>query len=81
MSIFNPWGELRALKQRLAAEEAAYVTEETEQQKLMESMKRTIRDMEVQLRAATMERDMAITRMKSMHARDPKTGRILPKGK
>lgn len=81
MSIFNPWGELRALKQRLASEEASYLNEETEQQKLMESMKRTIRDMEVRLRTTAFERDSALTRMKSMHRRDPKTGRILPKGK
>ena len=32
MSIFNPWGELRALKARLAAEEEAYVLEEAQQQ-------------------------------------------------
>ena len=33
MSIFNPWGELRALKARLAAEEQAYRIEEAEQQR------------------------------------------------
>ena len=32
MSIFNPWGELRALKARLAAEEEAYLIEEAQQQ-------------------------------------------------
>ena len=32
MSIFNPWGELRALKARLAAEEEAYRIEEAQQQ-------------------------------------------------
>lgn len=32
MSIFNPWGELRAIKARLAAEEEAYRVEEAQQQ-------------------------------------------------
>lgn len=32
MSIFNPWGELRAIKARLAAEEEAYLIEEAQQQ-------------------------------------------------
>lgn len=40
MSIFNPWGELRALKARLAAEEEAYRVEEVQQQAYLDDLEK-----------------------------------------
>lgn len=40
MSIFNPWGELRALKARLAAEEEAYRVEEAQQQAYLDDLEK-----------------------------------------
>lgn len=67
MSILNPWRELRELKARLASEEAAYYTEENLQQMELAGLRVEIQSLKDQ--------------MATMHRRDPKTGRILPRGK
>lgn len=46
MSIFNPWGELRALKDRLAAEEEAYRVEEEMQQAAWAAKQQRILELE-----------------------------------
>lgn len=46
MSIFNPWGELRALKARLAAEEEAYRVEEEMQQAAWAAKQQRILELE-----------------------------------
>lgn len=46
MSIFNPWGELRALKARLAAEEEAYRVEEEMQQTAWAAKQQRILELE-----------------------------------
>ncbi len=55
MSIFNPWGELRALKARLAAEEEAYRVEEAQQQ--AEWTKKNARLLELERTNAVLRRD------------------------
>ncbi len=55
MSIFNPWGELRAIKARLAAEEEAYLIEEAQQQ--AEWAKKDALLGELQRANATLRRD------------------------
>ena len=55
MSIFNPWGELRALKARLAAEEEAYRVEEAQQQ--AEWAKKNARLLELERTNAVLRRD------------------------
>lgn len=59
MSILNPWGELKALKTRLAAEEAAYVAEETEQQRVwaakeaeLDKLRKTVNELRADKRKA-----------------------------
>lgn len=55
MSIFNPWGELRALKARLAAEEEAYRVEEAQQQ--AEWARKDARLLELERSNATLRRN------------------------
>ena len=55
MSIFNPWGELRALKARLAAEEEAYRVEEAQQQ--AEWARKDARLLELERSNAVLRRD------------------------
>lgn len=55
MSIFNPWGELRALKARLAAEEEAYLVEEAQQQ--AEWAKKSARLLELERSNASLRRN------------------------
>ena len=56
MSLFNPWNEAKALRERVAKLESELHVERT-----------VIKILREKLAAA--------------HLRDPKTGRILPKGK
>jgi response regulator RpfG family c-di-GMP phosphodiesterase len=89
MSIFNPWGELRALKARLAAEEEAYLIEEAQQQ--AEWAKKDAMLGELQRANATLRREQEqlrnrITELneklaKAVDPRDPKTGRFTKKAK
>ncbi len=89
MSIFNPWGELRALKARLAAEEEAYRVEEAQQQ--AEWAKKTAMMQELERANATLRREQErlrnrITELneklaKAIDPRDPKTGRFTKKEK
>lgn len=96
MSIFNPWGELRALKARLAAEEEAYRIEEAQQQ--AEWAKKTAMMQELERANATLRRENEelrrerqtlharilnlLTKLdKAVDARDPKTGRFVKKAK
>lgn len=81
MSILNPWGELRELKARLAAEEAAYAAEETEQQKELAKLRADNKTLESELGGYKILYHSLNEKMKTMHRRDPKTGRILPRGK
>ena len=81
MSFWNPWSELRELKSRLASEEAAYAEEETAQQKELAALRESNRELSIKFRAADMQAGIYAMQMKSMHRRDPKTGRILPRGK
>lgn len=81
MSILNPWRELRELKARLSSEEAAYVAEETEQQKLIADLKYDNKTLSDELGGYKILYSELREKMKHMHRRDPKTGRILPKGK
>lgn len=81
MSILNPWRELRELKARLSSEEAAYVAEETEQQKLIADLKYDNQTLSDELKGYQILYSELREKMKNMHSRDPKTGRILPKGK
>jgi len=130
MSIFNPWGELRAIKARLAAEEEAYLIEEAQQQAdwakkdaLLGALDRknaTLRRANEKLRGQLKTADKRIDYLEKLAAknsnlyaqethrsakiaktlkeqdelvimlheklaasiqRDPKTGRLLPKGK
>jgi hypothetical protein len=130
MSIFNPWGELRALKARLAAEEEAYLIEEAQQQAdwakkdalllELERKNATLRRANEKLRGQLKETDKRDDYLRKLAAknsslyaaethrsaklaktlkeqdalvimlheklaasvqRDPKTGRLLPKGK
>ena len=60
MSIFNPWGELRALKARLAAEEEAYLVEEAQQQ--AEWAKKDARLLELERANATLRREQEALR-------------------
>lgn len=81
MSILNPWRELRELKARLASEEAAYYAEENEQQALIAELKADNKTLSDELQGyQILYRELRET-MKTMHRRDPKTGRILPRGK
>lgn len=89
MSIFNPWGELRALKARLAAEEEAYRVEEAQQQ--AEWAKKTAMMQELERANATLRREQEMLRnritelneklAKAIDPRDPKTGRFVKKAK
>ena len=89
MSIFNPWGELRTLKARLAAEEEAYLVEEAQQQ--AEWAKKDARLLELERANATLRREQEklrnrITELneklaKAIDPRDPKTGRFVKKAK
>ena len=89
MSIFNPWGELRALKARLAAEEEAYRIEEAQQQ--ADWAKKTAMMQELERANATLRREQErlrnrITELneklaKAIDPRDPKTGRFVKKAK
>jgi response regulator RpfG family c-di-GMP phosphodiesterase len=89
MSIFNPWGELRALKARLAAEEEAYLIEEAQQQAewakkdaMLGELQRanaTLRREQEQLRNRITELNEKLT--KAVDPRDPKTGRFTKKAK
>ena len=89
MSIFNPWGELRALKARLAAEEEAYRVEEAQQQ--ADWAKKTAMMQELERANATLRREQErlrnrITELneklaKAIDPRDPKTGRFVKKAK
>lgn len=89
MSIFNPWGELRALKARLAAEEEAYRVEEAQQQ--AEWAKKTAMMQELERANATLRREQERLRnriaelneklAKAIDPRDPKTGRFVKKAK
>ncbi len=89
MSIFNPWGELRALKARLAAEEEAYRVEEAQQQ--AEWAKKTAMMQELERANATLRREQEMLRnritelneklAKAVDPRDPKTGRFTKKAK
>lgn len=81
MSILNPWRELRELKARLSSEEAAYVAEETEQQKLIAHLKYDNKKLSDELEDYQILYADLREMVKHMHRRDPKTGRILPKGK
>lgn len=81
MSILNPWRELRELKARLSSEEAAYVAEETEQQKLIADLKYDNKKLSDELEDYQILYADLREMVKHMHRRDPKTGRILPKGK
>lgn len=55
MSIFNPWGELRALKARLAAEEEAYRVEEEMQRAAWDAKQQRI--LELERSSATLRRN------------------------
>ncbi len=89
MSIFNPWGELRALKARLAAEEEAYSVEEEMQQ--ADWAKKTAMMQELERANATLRREQEMLRnritelneklAKAVDPRDPKTGRFVKKAK
>jgi response regulator RpfG family c-di-GMP phosphodiesterase len=89
MSIFNPWGELRALKARLAAEEEAYRVEEAQQQ--AEWAKKTAMMQELERANATLRREQERLRNRitelneklaqAIDPRDPKTGRFTKKAK
>ena len=81
MSILNPWGELRELKARLASEEAAYAEEETAQQKELAKLRADNKTLESELGGYKILYASLNEKMKTMHRRDPKTGRILPRGK
>lgn len=73
MSFWNPWREVRELRAEM---EAAYARADT----IIEGLKSENRDLSVKLKSAEMQRDIFRQQMKSMHRRDPKTGRILPRG-
>ena len=96
MSIFNPWGELRALKARLAAEEEAYLIEEAQQQAewaqkdaLLGELQRanaTLRRDNESLRETIKRLDLMISDLntqllRAVDPRDPKTGRFTKKAK
>lgn len=81
MSIFNPWREAAELREQLERAEKEALGLTLHLQKQLDALTRANRDMEIQLRTTAFERDSALSRIKSMHRRDPKTGRILPKGK
>lgn len=96
MSIFNPWGELRALKARLAAEEEAYRIEEAQQQAewaqkdaLLGELQRanaTLRRDNESLRETIKRLDLMISDLntqllRAVDPRDPKTGRFTKKAK
>lgn len=89
MSIFNPWGELRRLKARLASEEQAYIVEETAQQKLWAQKDRDLAKLTVanaELRDTVKRLDAVIADLNAKLAkvtgkRDPKTGRYAKKDK
>lgn len=76
MSIFTPWRDAARLRRQLKDAEtvAAHLS------RAAAALRTEVRDLQVQLRVASMERDAATIKMMSMHSRDPKTGRILPKG-
>ena len=81
MSILNPWRELRELKARLASEETAYYAEENLQQMELEGLRAEVQSLSDELQGyEILYRELRET-MKTMHRRDPKTGRILPRGK
>lgn len=77
MGLFTSWRENAELRRQLKSSNLVIA----DLQRVTNALKQEIRDMEVRLRTTAFERDSALTRMKSMHRRDPKTGRILPKGK
>ena len=89
MSIFNPWGELRALKARLAAEEEAYRIEEAQQQ--AEWARKDARLLELERYNATLRRELQTAHARILNLltkldeavgpRDPKTGRFVKKAK
>ena len=81
MSIFNPWAEARRLRARLEHLEKDNIRRGAQKDAVIAALQREARDLEVYLRAASLERDTVLIRMKSLHRRDPVTGRLLPKGK
>lgn len=85
MSIFNPWGELRALKARLANEEQAYLVEEAEQQRVWaekEVMLMKLIDENAKLQDTVKRLDAVIADFRAnLYTRDPKTGRFTKKAK
>lgn len=81
MSIFNPWAEARRLRARMEHLEKDNLRRGAQKDAVIAALQRENRNLEVRLRAATMERDTVLIKMKSMHRRDPATGRLLPKGK
>lgn len=87
MSIFNPWGELRAIKARLAAEEEAYLIEEAQQQADWAKKDALLGDLERANATLRREQEALRNRITELNAklsqsvrRDPKTGRYLKQG-
>lgn len=80
MSIWNPWAEARRLREERDRAESRALRVHIDSARVIEGLTREIRDLEVHLRIVTMERDVALTQLKGALRRDPKTGRLLPKG-
>ena len=79
--FWNPWSEVRALRAELERAEAAILRERLEADRIIETLKADNRELSIKFRAADMQAGIYAMQMKSMHRRDPKTGRILPRGK
>lgn len=78
--FWNPWSEVRALRAELEKAEAMILRLGAERDRIIATLKTDNRDLSVKLKSAEMQRDIYKSQMKQMHRRDPKTGRLLPKG-
>jgi hypothetical protein len=80
MSIFNPWGALRQVRQELA--EARFQKELSANELLSEIARRETDRKEFELRSRLLksEIDRLADLLKKAHFRNPKTGRIGKKG-
>lgn len=77
MSFFNPWGEARALREEMRA--MRYTLDEMN--RIVATLKADNRELSMKFRAAEMQAGIYAMQMQNMHRRDPKTGRLLPRGK
>ena len=80
MSIFNPWGALRQVRQELA--EAQFQKELSANELLSEIARRDTdrREFELRSRLLKAEIDRLTELLKQAHFRNPKTGRMGRKG-